>query len=117
LRSLVLPLISDMQQDERVQPYQARLSLLVNAIDEAVAGLATHLSVIPALSARERRIAVMINNGMSSEEIASYLHISPETVKTPRRNIRKKLGLIGRGDQLRAYFRSLEADGTSLPPA
>ena len=45
LRSLVLPLIGDMQQDERLQPYQARLSLLVNAIEEAVAGLATHLAV------------------------------------------------------------------------
>jgi len=114
LRSLVLPLIGDMQQDERLQPYQARLTLLVHAIEEAVAGLATHLSVIPALSVREMRLAVMIKNGMSSEEIASSLHISPETVKTHRRNIRKKLGLIGRGDQLRAYFRSLEADGTSL---
>jgi FixJ family two-component response regulator len=117
LRSLVLPLIGDMQQDERLQPYQARLTLLVNAIEEAVSGLAMHLSVIPALSAREMRIAVMIKNGMTSEEIASYLHISPETVKTHRRNIRKKLGLIGRGDQLRAYFRSLEADGTSLASA
>jgi DNA-binding CsgD family transcriptional regulator len=106
-----------MQQDERLQPYQARLTLLVNAIEEAVSGLAMHLSVIPALSAREMRIAVMIKNGMTSEEIASYLHISPETVKTHRRNIRKKLGLIGRGDQLRAYFRSLEADGTSLASA
>lgn len=117
LRSLVLPLIGDMQQDERLQPYQARLTLLVNAIEEAVVGLATHLSVIPALSAREMRIAVMIKNGMTSEEIASYLHISPETVKTHRRNIRKKLGLIGRGNQLRAYFRSLEADGMSLVSA
>ncbi len=114
LRSLVLPLIGDMRQDERLQPYEAQLSLLVNAIEEAVAGLATHLAVIPALSAREMRIAVMIKNGMTSEEIASYLHISPETVKTHRRNIRKKLGLIGRGDQLRAYFRSLEVDGSSL---
>jgi DNA-binding CsgD family transcriptional regulator len=93
------------------------LTLLVNAIEEAVVGLATHLSVIPALSAREMRLAVMIKNGMSSEEIASSLHISPETVKTHRRNIRKKLGLIGRGDQLRAYFRSLEADGMSLASA
>ena len=114
LRSLVLPLIENMRQDDRLQSYEAQLSLLVTAIEEAVAGLATHLAVIPALSAREMRIAVMIKNGMTSEEIASSLHISPETVKTHRRNIRKKLGLTGRGDQLRAYFRSLEADGTPV---
>ncbi|ETW96503.1 MAG: hypothetical protein ETSY1_26385 [Candidatus Entotheonella factor] len=110
LRSLVLPLIEDMRQDERLLPYESNLTLLVNAIQEAVAGLATHLAVVPALSAREMRIALMIKNGLTSEEIAAYLHISPETVKTHRRNIRKKLGLIGSGDQLRAYFRSLEAD-------
>ncbi len=112
LRSLVLPLIEDMHQDERLQPYEWSLTVLLNAIEEAVAGLATHLAVVPALSAREMRIALMIKNGLTSEEIAAYLHISPETVKTHRRNIRKKLGLIGSGDQLRAYFRSLEAEDT-----
>ncbi len=110
LRSLVLPLIEDMREDEGLLPYESNLTLLINAIQEAVAGLATHLAVVPALSAREMRIALMIKNGLTSEEIAAYLHISPETVKTHRRNIRKKLGLIGSGDQLRAYFRSLEAD-------
>ncbi len=110
LRSLVLSLIEDMRQDERLLPYESNLTLLVNAIQEAVAGLATHLAVVPALSAREMRIALMIKNGLTSEEIAAYLHISPETVKTHRRNIRKKLGLIGSGDQLRAYFRLLEAE-------
>ena len=112
LRSLVLPLIEDMRQDEHLLAYESNLTLVVNAVQEAVAGLVTHLAVVPALSAREMRIALMIKNGLTSEEIATYLHISPETVKTHRRNIRKKLGLIRSGDQLRAYFRSLEADGS-----
>jgi DNA-binding CsgD family transcriptional regulator len=77
--------------------------------------LATHLEAAPALSAREMRIALMIKNGLTSEDIAAYLQLSPETVKTHRRNIRKKLGLIGSGDQLRAYFRSLEADDSLSP--
>lgn len=115
LRSLVLPLIEDMRQDERLLPYETTLTLLVNAIQDAVAGLATHLAVVPALSAREMRIALMIKNEMTSEDVAAYLQISPETVKTHRRNIRKKLGLIGSGDQLRAYFRSLESDDSLSP--
>ncbi len=114
LRSLVLPLIEDIRHDERLQPYETQLSLLGRAIEDAVAGLATHLAVVPSLSAREMRIAVMIKNGMTSDEIATCLHISTETVKTHRRNIRKKLGLIGSRDQLRAYFRALEADDLPL---
>jgi FixJ family two-component response regulator len=115
LRSLVLPLIEEMRQDERLSPYESNLTVLVNAIQEAVAGLATHLAVVPALSTREMRIALMIKNGLTSEDIAADLHISTETVKTHRRNIRKKLGLIGSGDQLRAYFRSLTTDDSISP--
>jgi FixJ family two-component response regulator len=115
LRSLVLPLIEEMRQDEHLSPYESHLTVLVNAIQEAVAGLATHLAVVPALSTREMRIALMIKNGLTSEDIAADLHISPETVKTHRRNIRKKLGLIGSGDQLRAYFRSLTTDDAISP--
>jgi FixJ family two-component response regulator len=115
LRSLVLPLIEEMRQDGRLSPYEPNLTMLIQAIQEAVAGLATHLAVVPALSAREMRIALMIKNGLTSEHIAADLHISPETVKTHRRNIRKKLGLIGSGDQLRAYFRSLETDHSISP--
>jgi FixJ family two-component response regulator len=115
LRSLVLPLIEDMRQDERLSAHESNLTVLMNAIREAVVGLATHLAFVPALSTREMRIALMIKNGLTSEEIAVDLRISPETVKTHRRNIRKKLGLIGSGDQLRAYFRSLEIDDTHSP--
>jgi DNA-binding CsgD family transcriptional regulator len=115
LRSLVLPLIEEMRLDPQLMSYEPNLALLVKAIQEAVAGLATHLPVIPTLSSREMRIAMMIKNGLSSEDIAADLCISHETVKTHRRNIRKKLGLIGSGDQLRVYFQSLGAD--AAPPS
>jgi len=52
------------------------------------------------------RIASMIKNGISSEEIARHLYISPSTVKTHRRNIRKKLNIHNSGMNLRAYLES-----------
>jgi DNA-binding NarL/FixJ family response regulator len=51
----------------------------------------------------------MIGNDMTTEEIAAQLCISPETVKTHRRNIRKKLGIVGTRRQLNNYLRSLES--------
>jgi FixJ family two-component response regulator len=114
LRSLILPLLADMRHDDRLQPYSAQLAMLAKAIEDVVAGLSTHLTLMPMLSAREMRIAMMIKNGMTTEDIAMNLHISSETVKTHRRNMRKKLGLIGTGDQLHAYFRSLEAEGKTF---
>ena len=58
---------------------------------------------------------MMIKNGMTTEDTALNLHISPETVKTHRRNMRKKLGLIGTGDRLQAYFQSLDDDDKMSP--
>jgi FixJ family two-component response regulator len=111
LRSLILPLVEDIRQDDRLEPYSSQLAKFGKAIEDAVAGLSVHLSSLPMLSAREMRIAMMIKNGMTTEDMAMHLNISPETVKTHRRNIRKKLGLIGTGDQLRVYFRSLDTEG------
>jgi DNA-binding CsgD family transcriptional regulator len=41
----------------------------------------------------ELRVAVMIKGGFGSEDIARLLYLSPHTVKTHRRSIRKKLGI------------------------
>ena len=49
--------------------------------------------VIVSLSSMELRVALMIKRGFDSEEIARLLHISPDTIKTHRRSIRKKLGI------------------------
>lgn len=46
----------------------------------------------PLLSLRERRVAAELARGLQTEEIAELLCISPHTVRTHVRNIRRKLG-------------------------
>jgi DNA-binding CsgD family transcriptional regulator len=66
------------------------------------------------LSAREVSIALMIRHGWSSADIAQSLQLAPETVKSHRRNIRKKLGLTGSHQSLRLYLQVLAMqDNTS----
>lgn len=110
LRSLMAPLVEDMRHDDQIEPYSSQLAMLDKAIEEAVSGLSMHLMVRPMLSTREMQVAMMIKHGMTTEDIALNLHISHETVKTHRRNMRKKLGLLGTGDRLQAYFQSLDDD-------
>ncbi len=50
-------------------------------------------SELEELSARERQVLSLIAEGVSRREIAAQLHISPETVKTHRKNIMSKLKL------------------------
>ena len=61
--------------------------------------------VIISLSAMELRIAMMIKNGFSSEEIARLLHISSHTVKTHRKSIRRKLNLKNADINLASYLK------------
>ena len=60
------------------------------------------------LSASEVRVALLIKEGMKNEEIATRLYISPETVKTHRKNIRKKLELQGSGKSLQDFLQTLD---------
>ncbi len=48
------------------------------------------------LSSRERQVLNLVVQGLTNEDIASKLFISPETVKTHLKNIRKKLGIRSR---------------------
>jgi DNA-binding CsgD family transcriptional regulator len=52
----------------------------------------------------------MIKDAMKNQEIARCLHISLETVKAYRRNIRKKFGLTGTRNNLHTYLDSLQDD-------
>ena len=87
--------------------YVAQLDTVLEFIEENKESLATHASLVTTLSASELRIALMIKDGLTSDEIARRLHISSETVKSHRKNIRKKLGLRGSAERLQAYFESL----------
>ena len=50
-------------------------------------------------------MAVMIKGGFGSEDIARLLHLSPHTVKTHRRSIRKKLGIRNSKNDLSSYLK------------
>jgi DNA-binding CsgD family transcriptional regulator len=54
--------------------------------------LRSHYPIFNALTKREREILKMMAKGMSSEEMATELHISAMTASTHRRNIKTKLG-------------------------
>ena len=61
--------------------------------------------VIAALSATELRVVLMIKKDFSSEQIAGLLNMSPHTIKTHRRSIRKKLGLQNSKVNLSSYLK------------
>ena len=106
IRYLLIPMIEHMQKKE-MEKYHSEFAVLIRHIDDITSGFATRIQENNALSFGEMRIALMIKNGLSNVEIAEYLHITPQTVKTYRRNIRRKLGLSGTKSDLDAHLHAL----------
>lgn len=61
------------------------------------------------LTLTELKICQLAEAGHSSKKIAELLGTSPETVKTHRRSIRRKLNLRGHGSQLGAFLLNRKA--------
>ena len=58
------------------------------------------------LSSRELEISALVRIGMTSKEIAVALNISCTTVSTHRKNVRRKLGMVGQGTNLATSLRA-----------
>jgi len=103
-RTLILPVIEKLQQDKNLKKCQTDLNLLTGYISNLTSDFASDIKIADSLSSSELRVASLIKSGMTSDEIASHLYISPSTVKTHRKNIRKKLNMQNSNINLRVYL-------------
>jgi len=104
-KTLINPIIDKLYNARRLEKYKKDLDLLTDFIGNLTSDLDKD-KISASLSASEMRIASLIKNGMSSNEIARHLNVSLYTVKTHRKNIRKKLDLKDSGINLRSYLES-----------
>jgi len=106
IRSYIIPIIEKLRQDKNIERYRADFDLLTNCIRDLTSDLADDIKIALSLSNTELRVSSLIRNGMSNQEIAKHLYITVATVKTHRRNIRRKLNLHYSGINLKAYMKS-----------
>lgn len=103
-RTLILPVVERLLQEKALEKHRAELEMLRSYVMNLFPGNTQELKMSARLSATESRIAAMIRTGMSTEAIARNLYISVNTVKTHRKNIRRKLDLQNSGHNLRAWL-------------
>jgi PAS domain S-box-containing protein len=107
VNSKILPIIENFQKDKVLANYRTEFDMLESQLNE----LFSHSSGTPdsifMLTNAELRIASMIKRGLKSPEIARQLFISRNTVKTHRRNIRKKLDIHNSDINLASYLRAI----------
>jgi len=102
----IMPIIKGLQDDKSCQNRLADLELLKTYLNGLISGPTDQHEIVACLSSQEMRVAVMIKRGLTSPKIAAMLNVSLHTVKTHRKNIRKKLKLQNSNVNLCSYLRS-----------
>ena len=107
IRASILPIIDKLQHSRNLSLSDQRdLELLNNLLNDLTSTLDAKHQLHTLLTPTELRIAQLIRNRLTTEEIANHMHVSPETVKSHRKNIRKKLGLSDSNHNLGAHLKA-----------
>jgi PAS domain S-box-containing protein len=106
LRNLVMPMVAELKNDKALAGYEGKLDMLITRIEDLTAGFTMDFRLGVVLSITELRIASLVKNGVTAAEIARQLHISESTVRTHRKNIRKKLKINDAKYSLRDFLNS-----------
>ncbi len=105
IRGRILPILRELEAAPSLDRCRTELEMLFLCMSHLSSGISKDIPWSAALSTTELRIATHIRNGLTSEEIAKQLHLSLDTVKTHRRNIRKKLNLRNTDTSLITYLK------------
>jgi DNA-binding CsgD family transcriptional regulator len=100
IASRILPAIDEIARCKRPESLMQQLDVVRILVKGLLSDTMEGSSIIPVLSQGEMRVAIMIKNGLKTSAIARLLYISQDTVKTHRRNIRKKIGIRNCGANL-----------------
>jgi len=104
--SKLMPILKRLQKDVYCQKRQADLELMISYLNSVTHDSPLHGQIDSHLTEQEMRVAVMVRKGLTSQQIADLLSISYLTVKTHRKNIRKKLKINNKNINLVSYLKS-----------
>ena len=103
----IMPIIEDLRKTKNSADAQAHFDMLAANLQTLASDLTGGTNMMAALTPAEMRVATMIKNGLTSQQIADKLFISLHTAKTHRRNIRKKLKIANSRINLASYLQSI----------
>ena len=108
VKELIEPYVKKIKKTKLDDQQRALLSIMESNINEIVFPFTRTLSLkYLNLTPTEIRIANLIRHGSKTKEIAEIMNVSPKTIETHRRNIRRKVGLNCKQANLRSHLLSL----------
>ena len=109
VKELVEPYFEKIKKTKLDEQQEAFLSIIESNLNEIVSPFTRKMSLkYLNLTPTEIRIANLIKHGSSTKKIAEIMNVSPRTIETHRKNIRRKIGLERKRANLRSYLLSLQ---------
>jgi PAS domain S-box-containing protein len=107
VKKLIEPYVEKIKKTKLDDQQKALLSIVESNINEIVSPFTRTMSLkYLNLTSTEIRIANLIRKGSKTKDIAEIMKVSPKTVETHRKNIRRKIGLDGKRANLRSHLLS-----------
>ena len=111
INTVVLPLFKKIRRLCNDRHQLGLVDMLENYLQQLNKSYGVDTLLLPndteQLTPVEMQIALLIKQGLATKTIASMLNISPDTVCTHRKHIRKKLNLDGKSCNLRSHLMAL----------
>ena len=107
INSKIMPILENLRGAKTLDNFNSGLDILAAHLREITTDLMGDMNILASLTPAEMRVAAMIKNGLTSQNIARHFNISLNTAKTHRRNIRKKLKIQNLNINLPTYLKYL----------
>lgn len=102
----IMPIVASLKKERILERHRAELDILSVYLEDIIKGKERLLQITDSLSPNELRVATLVKNGLTNQGIAEELHVSIDTVKTHRRNIRKKLQIKDQKTKLSSFIKT-----------
>jgi DNA-binding NarL/FixJ family response regulator len=108
VKKTVEPFLEKLKRSRTTNEQKVILSIVESNIKEMTSSFVKELSsAYLDLSPKEIEVSGLIKQGMTTKEIADILHLSDNTIMSHRYNIRRKLGLLNKKQNLVSFLHSL----------
>ena len=101
----IMPVITRLAE-ETGETGKEYVQLLQTALDDLTSPFTSEMEErFASLTPRELQVCALIRSGSGSKDIARFLGVGTETVRSQRKSIRRKLGIAGGKVNLRTFLR------------
>jgi DNA-binding NarL/FixJ family response regulator len=108
VRKLVLPYVENLKRLKLNENQMAQVGMIEANLQEIVSPFLHNLtSTYLSLTPREIQVANLIKEGRTTKEMTEIINISATAIDFHRKNLRAKLGIKNKRNNLRSYISSL----------